>query len=110
MRRPSHRDQPGRMPGGGPQSAVDGEDEAGELPARRHPILSRGQVPGGGPQSAVDGEDDSEAHHMVGLNFQGPSPLESKSVSECHAAYAQPIDSDRAGPAAVITRPQTVQI
>jgi hypothetical protein len=26
----------GLMPGGGPQSAVEGEDEARELPARRH--------------------------------------------------------------------------
>jgi hypothetical protein len=28
-----------QMPGGGPQSAVDGEDEARELPARRHPTV-----------------------------------------------------------------------
>ncbi len=47
------------MPGGGPQSAVDGEDEAGRLPTRRHPTPSRGQVPGGGPQSRVDGEDEA---------------------------------------------------
>ncbi len=53
MRRPSYRDRPGQMPGGGPQSAVDGEDEAGGLPARRQTTPSRGQVSGGGPQSAV---------------------------------------------------------
>jgi hypothetical protein len=52
-------DRRGRMPGGGPQSAVDGEDEASRLPTRRHPTPSRGQVPGGGPQSAVDGEDEA---------------------------------------------------
>ena len=37
----------------------DGEDEAGELSARRPPTPCRGQVPGGGPQSAVDGEDEA---------------------------------------------------
>ena len=34
----------GQVPGGGPQSAVDGADEAGELPTRCHPTPSRGQV------------------------------------------------------------------
>ncbi len=50
----------GQMPGGGPQSAVDGEDEARELPTSRHPTPSRGQMPGGGPQGAVDGGDEAD--------------------------------------------------
>jgi hypothetical protein len=33
-------DRRDRMLGEGPQSAVDGEDEAGRLPTRRHPTPS----------------------------------------------------------------------
>ncbi len=58
-RHPAKARSSAQMPGGGPQSAVDGEDEARELPARRHSTPSQGQMPGGGPQSAVDGEDEA---------------------------------------------------
>ncbi len=34
------------MPGGGLQSAVNGEDETRELPARHYPTIVQGQIPG----------------------------------------------------------------
>ena len=73
------------MPGGGPQSAVDGEDEAGKLPTRRPPTPSRGQVPGGGPQGAVDGADEAgelPAHRRLDVLMH--YSLEHKVLDEGH--------------------------
>ncbi len=63
----------GQVPGGGPQSAVDGADEADELPARHPYTTSRGQVQGGGPQSHPQRRL-SLSHRSLNVGFEQPSP------------------------------------